>query len=380
MRILHLIDTLEGGGAERVLINITEGLKGSECTSAVCCLHNRTELLSEIQGLGVETLVAAEDNYSFLQRWSAKQRRAHLRLFEFAGDFRPDIIHAHLGASYLVAYELHRKLKVPYVLHVHGEGRWWPGDERSLSGFPRKAADCLLRHFMARSFLHAGQVIAVSRGVEERILSLMPDLKNVAVLENCIHPAFFDTPPSGLPKVYDVVMCGRLVEDKNPLFALRVIKQLVDSGHSIKAVWIGDGPLQREFDDEVRNLGLEGCVFRLGWMDRDDLIKVFDQGRVLFLPSLSEGLPLVVAEALARGLHVVVSDLPSLKNTYHDVPCVDFFKLGDIPDGSNVISRVLNEAPATYQNEHVRNRFGREQYVTTLSRLYEFALLQSTSS
>ena len=57
----------------------------------------------------------------------------------------------------------------------------------------------------------------------------------------------------------------------------------------------------------ISEYGLEDRFFLTGWITPDEVMKQFEQSDILFMPSLSEGLPVVGVQALSKGLAIVAS-------------------------------------------------------------------------
>src|SRR5205085_3888183 len=91
---------------------------------------------------------------------------------------------------------------------------------------------------------------------------------------------------------------------KNPLFALDLLRQLP---RQVKLVWVGDGRMREEFLSAVRHFDLEARVHFEGWRaDARQRLAGFD---IFMLPSVYEGFPFAVLEAMATGLPCVVSEV-----------------------------------------------------------------------
>ena len=72
---------------------------------------------------------------------------------------------------------------------------------------------------------------------------------------------------------------------------------------------LGDGPLYKETVGKIRKYGLEDRIKIPGWVKPEEVKKEFQKSDILFLPSKSEGLPVVGVQALASGLAFLVSDI-----------------------------------------------------------------------
>lgn len=99
---------------------------------------------------------------------------------------------------------------------------------------------------------------------------------------------------------------GRLSDQKNPLFTVRVFKAIKELVPSSRFLIVGSGELEAEVDCEIQRLGLTDCVTRLGAVD--DVSGIYSALDVLVMPSLFEGLPIVAVEAQCSGLPLLCSD------------------------------------------------------------------------
>ncbi|GAD90077.1 hypothetical protein VHA01S_032_00270 [Vibrio halioticoli NBRC 102217] len=103
---------------------------------------------------------------------------------------------------------------------------------------------------------------------------------------------------------------------KNHSFILKVMCQVLKRDKNVYLFLAGDGPLRESIEEEVENLGIGSNVIVAGNCDnvREIMKYVFD---VNFLPSLYEGLPLVIVEAISSGLHTVCSNTITADLSYH---------------------------------------------------------------
>ena len=102
---------------------------------------------------------------------------------------------------------------------------------------------------------------------------------------------------------------GQLTPRKGPDILLRA---LADTDE-ICCVFVGDGPMKANLEALAKKLGVQERVAFLGALPPEQLGRIYAEADLLVLPSLSEGAPLVVLEAMACGTPVVttrVSGLP----------------------------------------------------------------------
>lgn len=122
-----------------------------------------------------------------------------------------------------------------------------------------------------------------------------------------------------------IATVGRAAMQKNPFFALDVIKKLSETEDDIVFWWIGNGPLEKEIKEYANQIGLGEHFVFLG--KRSDVVELYQVMDAFFLPSLFEGLPLTGVEAQAMGLPMVVSDTVTDEMVYTDL--VDYVSLNE---------------------------------------------------
>lgn len=116
---------------------------------------------------------------------------------------------------------------------------------------------------------------------------------------------------------------GRTSTEKNPFFALDVIRELLKIAPQTEYWWIGDGPLDDSMHEYADKIGISGAVRFLG--RRNDMRDLYQAMDCFFLPSLFEGLPMTGVEAQAMGLPMAVSDTVTKEMVYTDL--VSFISL-----------------------------------------------------
>jgi glycosyltransferase involved in cell wall biosynthesis len=108
---------------------------------------------------------------------------------------------------------------------------------------------------------------------------------------------------------------GRLHAVKDHAFLVRACEQLQSSNVGFECAIAGDGPERRKLESLIRKYGLNGRVTLLGHMPRERMGSLYDWADVVVLTSRSEGVPLVLMEAMARGKIVLapaITGIPEL--------------------------------------------------------------------
>ena len=121
----------------------------------------------------------------------------------------------------------------------------------------------------------------------------------------------------GIPPNAHVVGCvGRIVEQKNHIFAVDVFSELLKTDSQALLLIVGDGVLRPTLEKRINDLGLSGKVILLG--NRNDVNLLYSAMDTFFMPSLCEGLPFSAVEAQAAGLPCVYSTgVPSESDLTH---------------------------------------------------------------
>lgn len=108
---------------------------------------------------------------------------------------------------------------------------------------------------------------------------------------------------------------GRFNEQKGPLLLVQAAAELRRAGVEFELEMIGDGPMRGEAERLIQQHGLQGAVHLQGWASGEEVVSALRRCRALVLPSLAEGLPVVIMEALALGrpvLSTYIAGIPEL--------------------------------------------------------------------
>ena len=121
------------------------------------------------------------------------------------------------------------------------------------------------------------------------------------------------------PQTSRRLLCiGRLSKEKGQLLLVQAAKRLADRGIEFEIVLAGDGPMREQIEQAVTDLSLGRFVKLVGWLDAAGIEAQLLSARALVVPSLSEGLPVVIMEAMASGRPIVapfLAGIPELVST-----------------------------------------------------------------
>lgn len=102
-----------------------------------------------------------------------------------------------------------------------------------------------------------------------------------------------------------LVAVGTLTDNKRPVMAVHTVKWLVDAGHQVSMVWVGDGPLRESVLSECARLGVADRFTLAGSVTPDAVFDYLPEADLFFLPTRRENFFTAAAEALSAGRVVV---------------------------------------------------------------------------
>lgn len=247
------------------------------------------------------------------------------------------LVHAHAPFAGSIVSSLAGKLAgVPVIIHAHLQ------DTLSSNSFIRSYQN-IMNYWTSRKCCDA--IIAVSHQVKDALIAEGFDSHKFHVVHNGTPVNTLDKIDSNIrselniPEDIPVVIhIGRLCKSKGQHLLLQAAANLHQLGQEAVYLIVGkdleqDGAYLNYLKDMAQELGINDSVRFLG--HRADISQLLTLSDLLVLPSYTEGLPLVILEAMAAGLAVVatpVGGIPEVvieKETGFLVPVEDVQALGD---------------------------------------------------
>ena len=107
-------------------------------------------------------------------------------------------------------------------------------------------------------------------------------------------------------KEYDLIFVGKLVERKQPDLFIETVKEILKHNKDIKALIIGDGPMREFLQKQIKKekLPIELKIR----VDRNEVLRCMGMSKLMLFPSIDEGTPWVILEALSVGIPVLSHD------------------------------------------------------------------------
>lgn len=306
IKILHVRDSSGLFGAERVILTIGNNLPKERFHFHLLCLQGPQQLgeplLDRAKSLGLPASALAVRGRLDLS--------AILRLRRFLKDNRIDLLHCHDFKANFYGWLAAWGLGIPKVVTAHGSTR------DSL----KKKAYLLFDELVNYRFFD--RIIAVSEDLQEQLVRRHIPAAKILLIQNGLD---FDLlrretattaaqAPLPLPAdktIFAVV--GRLFPDKGHRFFLEAFARVREKFPDIGGLFVGEGPSANAIRQQINDLGLQDCVTLAGV--RQDMQTIYDRIDFLVIPSMTEGLPYVLLEAMASRVPVIAStvgDIPRL--------------------------------------------------------------------
>ena len=227
--------------------------------------------------------------------WKAKYNKMINRMRDFIDWHQPDVMIAFMPAMFpYVICARNRSLKKTRV--IVSNHNLPEADFESLERWDVSRYDRSIR----RKLLGNAEVVTVLLP-EYRDWFHPAERKNIHVLGNAIYPLSGDL--ADIPRENVFISIGRLTKTKNHEELIRAFHKISNLIPEWKVKIFGEGPLESELRELIQELNLGDRVFLMG---KSSQIPVeLSKAKVMVLPSLHEGFPLVVGEAFAAGVPVI---------------------------------------------------------------------------
>lgn len=291
MNVLQVVNSLECGGLEKLVIHLTQKLNEEGTNTLIACLGSGGELAEEARKKGLRVIC--------LNKRPGLDLFVVLRLSALIHRERIDVVHTHNFPPLMYGTLAARLANVKVMNTRHGRA------ERSAKPLIWK-----LNH----------RIAAVSEDAKTEMLRHnVIDPAKVSVIYNAVNPADFNLNNDehvrqlyrkklGIsPETLLLGIVARLAQEKDHLTLIKAFEQVARKLHNVELLIIGDGPLLSEVKRFARNYEVEHKVRFLGF--RDDIPLLLNILNVFVLSSKMEGISMTLLEAMAAAKPIVATDV-----------------------------------------------------------------------
>lgn len=315
------------GGVERQLVGMCTWMQRQGREPVLILFHDR-ELAKQARGIGVEPIIL-ETSGSF-------DPGAPRRLARILAERGVDVVHAHGYRAMVNAALARRHHAFAVVRTVHGlvEGEGW-----SLGALKGRAYTRLEQLAARRT---RATVCYVTGDLQRRYAGTDAGLRTRTVYNGIdpLDPAQTSRPEDLPSSAFHFAAVGRVTPVKGLEFALQALARLDPSSPAVLDV-IGTGELVPALQRQARQLDLGERVRFLGF--RKNIYDYLAHADVLLMPSLHEGLPYTVLEALSLGTPILGSRIGGLAEILQDGRTALLVDVGDVEELARSMRRLADE-------------------------------------
>ena len=304
INVMHIRDSKGIYGAERVILTLGHNIDEKNFNFILLCMrHNDGKsktLIDRAKKIGIQVLVV--DVNGKIDFSSVLKIRSIIK------ENSINIIHTHDYKSDIYSLLASFRMNIKRIATAHGSTR---------DSMVKRIYLFITEQVAYRFFT---KIIAVSKAVSHDLIKKHLKPEKIEVIQNGIDISIINNGNdnskklNGLTnnsKVFAVI--GRLFPDKGHRFFLQAFQKLTESNSGIFGLILGDGPSREEIKKQIRKLEIEEYITVSGF--RSDMKTVYELIDFLVIPSLREGLPYVLLEAM-------ILKIPVIGTTVGDIPLI----------------------------------------------------------
>jgi glycosyltransferase involved in cell wall biosynthesis len=396
LKVMQLVSNLDIGGAQEVVRTLAENLSEAGCVSVVCTFKDGP-LRAEIERMGIPVEILPERRYSVvaLPRFLQELLRLRRELLRVVNKYRVDIVQTHLLRSMdflALSLRLNAGPKVFWTFH----NSLFDLREDHLARHkwllkPKRFSHHLLYRLGSR---WVNGLVAVSEDVKKSILETMNGIPadKISVILNCVDVSRYgqDTNRSALrlglgfgETDHLMALVATFKRQKGHRVLLEAASRLISQYPNLHILLVGDGELRSELQSLTRELNLEGHIHFLGM--RSDIPEILAASDSFVLPSLWEGLPMALIEAMASGLPVIATDVSGTRQVMMPGETGILVAPGDAQELARAITEFLTNparahAMGTCARQRMESLFSAQKQAWEYVSLFNQATLSLASS
>lgn len=312
MRVLHVIDSSGLYGAEIMLLNLMSEQQATGCTPILLSLGKHGEGDKKIEQECRKKNILMQrlrfsNNFHFMN--NGKQ------LLSIANEYGVDVIHSHgYKGNIIIGSVAKSRRSLPVICTLHG---WTATKFFSRIAFYEKMDKFFITRFDAivrvssdsntkkNIFLHrndiANKLFVIENGLPE--LSFDHDcleFNNLCLEDDCFY----------------IGAIGRLSLEKGFAYLVDSLPYLQAVVGKFKLIILGEGNQRKNLEKQAASLGLQDQVILPGYYDRGyNFLKKID---VFIIPSLTEGLPITLLEAMQASIPIIATQVGGIPRVIED--------------------------------------------------------------
>jgi len=264
-----------------------------------------------------------------------------------------DILHAHshLFFSTNMSAAVKKMGAPPLVITNHG---------LISQSAPKWLSDIYTPTVAKWTFDMASKILCYTDSEKEQLESIGVSSNKIAVIHNGIDTDQFSPSDEDRSK-FQILWVGRFVPGKGVEYLIDAFAKIKRNYYNIKLLMIGTGPLKNDVIKQIEALDLSGNVIIKDFVPNSEIPELYRNSDLFVLPSLEEGVPRTILEAMACGVPVVCTNLPQLDKIVKD--CGIVVPVKDSEALATSIEDILSNIP----KKKMLGQNGRERVVKNYS-------------
>lgn len=307
-KVLHFIDSGGFYGAEKVIVCLAqETLKDGSYNPIIGCIVQNIDesvaLANMARSLGIEAVAIVINN-----------KRLPIDIIRAAKSIqrlRIDLIHSHGYKPSVFGYLISKLIRVPILATCH---LWFSGSRPPLKYRVMTWLEVFLYRYFRRVVCVSPQIknLLRGRGIKEHQLEVIDNGIDVDTYTKSVEGAATRVRQtlSLSSEEFVVLNVGRLTEQKGQKKIIALAEAMREKGIEVVFLIAGEGEQRGLLESLITERKLENRVKLLGF--REDIGSLLCAADVFFLPSLDEGLPMSLLEAMASGVPVVATPVGAI--------------------------------------------------------------------
>ena len=304
LRLMQVTHDLSIGGLQQVIVNICKTINRVKFDISVLCLRSLGEFVPEVEKMGIKVFCLSQktgiDYFSFIKVAKILRRE------------RIDVIHTHNTQPFIDGTIGALLSGVKTIIHTD-----------HARDFPDKCRYMFAEYVMSK---FAYRVVGVSEHTSADLIKYekISPAKVITIFNGIYGPKYdivIDRNKKkqelGIKNKGPIIGIGvRLTEQKGITYLFKAMPEVIKIFPDITLVIAGEGELKEELQREAIQLGIDDHVLFLGArLDIPELLKLFN---IYVLPSLWEGMPMVILEAMAAGCPIVATNVGGVSKVILD--------------------------------------------------------------
>jgi glycosyltransferase involved in cell wall biosynthesis len=300
IKIVYVITSTGVGGAEKILYYTVTGLDSTKYSISLCSLKERGEIAKELEKCGVQIHCLRMVNKEGVIGWLSSIITL-FRLFSYLRKLRPTIVHSFLFRANILARIAGYLTGVPIIISSIRV----MGGEKEFFHFLERMTSFVVDRYVTVSESVKGYIIQKSKIPVEKVSVIY----NGVNIKNCDSLQVQNVKLSFSREAGNIILMtvGRLHKQKGHYYLIHAISKVKKEVLKIRLLIIGEGEEEKNLKNLVKSLDLTDQIIFTGL--KYDVENILPIAELFILPSLWEGMPNAVLEAMATGKPVVATEV-----------------------------------------------------------------------